>query len=194
MPQETRLADRVVAIINDEPILLSEVGQNTLEGIERDGAIPEQLRGRLEGMINQVLILQEVRRLRIFTVNESELAELKENMSQRAGGTESIIADMRERKMTEAEYDAFLYRYLLISKFIDFRFRRPVDIDEQELQNYYNDQFLPQFRIDNPDAPIPTFESRRTLILRLLTEQHVNQALEQWLDNARDRARIVIKF
>ena len=195
VPQDQRIADRVVAIVNDEPILLSEIHQSSPTGLVESDRLPEMMKARLEGRINQTLILQEVKRLKLFAIDNARIEAMKEALLEQHGGNrDSLNADLKQRGLAPRELDAWLQRYLLINSFIDYRFRRSIEIDELEMQDYYQGTFVPEFKRDNPQQPVPTFESRRILISALLKERLVNLALENWLDEARSRARIVIKY
>lgn len=192
--QDQRIADRVVAIVNDEPILLSEINQSSPAGLVESERLPEMMKARLEGRINQTLILQEVKRLKLFTIDIGRIESMKAALISQHGSEEALNEDLKRRGLTPKELDAWLQRYLLINSFIDYNFRRSIQIDEVELQDYYQGTFVPGFEAENPETPVPTFESRRDVISALLKERLVNLALENWLDEARSRARIVIKY
>lgn len=191
-PQQERLADRIVAVVNDEPILLSEIFQVVPAGMSANQELPALMLDQLEGMINQRLILQEVKRMKLFTVERGEVDEMRQGLLQRAGSPEAFNADLRGRGMSPVELDAYLQRIILIFKFIDYRFRRSIDIEDEELREYYRSEFLPRLQQEQPQMAAPPFTTVREEIRNLLQERRVNEALENWLTDARERARIVI--
>ena len=194
-PQQERLADRIVAIVNDEPIMLSELHQSSMADLSAQPDQSNVLQSRLESRINQTLILQEARRLRIFSVTPAEIEEYRAQLLQQFDGDQgAMLARMAASGVRPEEINAVIERLLLIREFVDYRFRRSVQLEEEDLLNYYETTFSEDFRRRNPMNPVPQFESVRSLIRTLLIERNVNDAIQQWLADARARAQIVIRF
>ena len=195
MPQEQRLADRIVAIVNDEPIMLSELHQSSVGNLSVQPGQEDILQNRLESRINQTLILQEANRLRIFAVTPAEIEEYRDQLLQQFGGDEqAMLARMDAAGVRPEEINAVIERLLLIREFIDYRFRRSMRIEDDDLLAYYEGTFSEDFRQRNPSVPVPEFETVQSLIRTLLIERNVNDSLQQWLADARSRAQIVIRF
>jgi hypothetical protein len=187
--QDQRVADRVVAIVNDEPILLSDINYQPFAADSGDNDIRSTELMRMEGLINQTLIIQEVKRLKIFTVTREELDRYRL----------SLVPEEEENRLvslgiSQVQINTWIRRLILINKFIDYRFRRGMDIEAVDIREYYDNQFIPNFQRENPGIQVPSFSSQRSAIRLLLLETRVNNALEQWLTEARTGARIVIRY
>ena len=86
--------------------------------------------------------------------------------------------------ISERDLGAHLLAGLRTSFFTDQRFRPDVLVSPEDIRSYYDK--LP----NSPAAPLPSFEDSRDQIEKLLTEQRVIDALDQWLAMARTAANI----
>jgi hypothetical protein len=100
-------------------------------------------------------------------------------------GFESIDDDNFQKMMRQR---------VAIEKYIDFRFRSFVIVTEEEEKKYYRDVFTPDFRRRNPGLLLPPFEEVRARIHQILEEQKVEEDINRFLDNAKQRAEIIILF
>lgn len=190
LPQE-RLADRVAAVVNGEPILLSELRQTIPDDALESAPMRTLLQANLSAQINQTLILQEVKRLKAFTVEPEEV----ENFIETFLSSEQMEAELDRIGMTPEGLRKKVKRMLLVRKFVEYRFRRYTAIDETRLLEFYRGkEWLESYRLRYPDSPEPSFEEVRDELILLLEERAINDALDEWLNNARDKARIVIKL
>jgi hypothetical protein len=58
--------------------------------------------------------------------------------------------------------------------------------------NYYRDVYVPRFRQRNPGVLVPILDKVRAELERTLTENKIESETDAFLDNARERAEIVI--
>jgi hypothetical protein len=196
------VVDRTVATVDDrvgrpELITYSDlVWTLALQpGIQLARPSSEDLNRALELVINQRLIAIEAKRLpgappseerinkeinRILSLFPSTL-EFEKRL--RLVGFESVKDDNFERMMEER---------VKIEQYLDFRFRSFVVINSDEEQRYYRDVFAPDFRRRYPGLLMPSFDDKRLEINEILTEQRVADNLEEFLDDAKQRAEIVI--
>jgi hypothetical protein len=82
-----------------------------------------------------------------------------------------------------------LDRQLTLLRFIELRFRPEVQVQEDEVKQYYETVFLPEIR-KKGIKPEPDFEQVREQCEDALTEELVNKRVDVWLAEARARARI----
>ena len=189
------MADRVVAVVNDEPIMLSELRMTIPPGMEQRADLPQLMRSNLEALINQELILQEIRRLKIFTVTDAEVgAGVNAVASGYSGGLEDLEAELRDQGETMASLRELIRRRLLVLKYVDYRFRRFSEVEENRLLRFYEGEWADSFREENPGVALPALEEVRDELERLMIEMSVNDQLDAWLQDARSEARISIKF
>jgi hypothetical protein len=86
--------------------------------------------------------------------------------------------------ISERDLGAHLLAGLRTLTFTDLRFRPDVQVSDEDIRSYYDK--LP----GSAAAPKPSFEDSRQQIEKLLTEQRVIDALDEWLTMARSAANI----
>jgi len=93
-------------------------------------------------------------------------------------------ANLQRYGISERDLGAHLLAGLRTLTFTDLRFRPDVQVSSDDVRSYYDK--LP----DSAAAPKPAFEDSREQMEKLLTEQRVIDALDQWLAMARSAANI----
>lgn len=90
----------------------------------------------------------------------------------------------------ESELRDYLLAQLAVLRFIDFRFRPSVQVRESEIREYYEKRFLAESRAKRV-KPDPTLESVHDSLEKILTEEKVDQVLDNWIKDTRGRTRII---
>ena len=81
-----------------------------------------------------------------------------------------------------------LWWQLTLLRFIDYRFRPGIQISPADVQAYYRQQ-VSEWRQKGTN-PIPTLEESRDQIEEILTQQRIDQALDQWIQDTRKQVTI----
>jgi hypothetical protein len=81
-----------------------------------------------------------------------------------------------------------LVQQLYLSRFLDFRFRPAAQIDEKQLQTYYDNEFAPQLKARN--QAVPPLDDVEDTIREVLVQRAINERATQWLDDTRSRLKI----
>jgi hypothetical protein len=90
--------------------------------------------------------------------------------------------------LTEAAVRRMLAQQLYLSRFLDFRFRPAAQVDDKQIQAYYNDEFAPQLKARGQAVPpLPDVEDT---IREVLIQRAINQRAAEWLDETRSHLRI----
>jgi hypothetical protein len=199
--QAQQIVDKTVATVSDhvrtELITYSDLlWQLALQPkTPLDSPGKEDLDQALRLVIDQRLIILETRRLPSISVTEAETqAEVKRVVDQfsspiefaqrlRAVGFESI---------TDYNFQRLMEQRVAVEKYLDFRFRSFVVITNDEEESNYKDVFVPGFRQRNPGVVVPPISEVRGQINQDLTTSRISSDLDRFLDNARERADIVI--
>ncbi len=148
----------------------------------------------LELLINQRLFALEARRVPRTEPNTDEVnAEIKRVLARfptaefvnrlRMVGFDSVEDDNFERIMADR---------VKIEKYLDFRFRAFVVITPEGEKKYYDEDFTREFRQRYPSLLKPKLEEVRTQINKTLTEKRIEAEIEKFLDEAKQRAEIII--
>lgn len=195
------IVDKTVATVSDgvrtEVILYSEILWQLALQPRSSLTAPskEDLNTALDSLINQQLFALEALRLPRTKPTDDEIqAEIRTILS-RFPSTAVFEERLRSVGFSSVRDDDFvelITKRVAINSFIDFRFRSFVIVNADEVQKYYSDTFVPDFRRRQPGVVIPTLESQRAAIHSQLVEDKVAARIESFLDDRKRQAEIVI--
>jgi hypothetical protein len=195
------VVDKMVATVNGDgarPELITYSDLLWQMALQPDTPISpprsDDLNRALHLVEDQRLILQEAKKLPTIAPTDAEvkaaLAELVKLFAPhefeqrlRAVGFSSVD-DERLREIVRQRVE--------IEKYLDFRFRSFTVVSQEEVTNYYRDVYVPRFRQRNPGVLVPILDKVRAELERTLTENKIESETDAFLDNARERAEIVI--
>jgi peptidyl-prolyl cis-trans isomerase SurA len=138
---EPRLVERVVAVVDDQPLLMSELRRRVRpflvqmraqnEGKLEPDAIAESYQSNLEAMVEQRLIALEAKR-RAITVSADEIETTLAAVAAQNGTSVEVLLDQVQRsvELTPAAYRAELGRQVLEGKLLA-RLAQPMPEDPQ---------------------------------------------------------------
>ena len=158
---------RVAAFLDRKPVDLS-------------GAAKRQSAERL---VDQLLILREALDSHVALAS----AEATAGLVAPYAAENDYQANLQRYGISERDLGAHLLAGLRTLTFTDRRFRPDVQVSPEDVRSYY-DKLTPS--AGPAAAPIPSFEASREQIEKLLIEQGVSDALDQWLVTARKAANI----
>lgn len=188
-----RVEDRIVAVLDEEAILLSDIDQVIGLGLidERPGESLEELRGRvLEGLIDQRLRFQQVDRFGLERVSvslvESEVAKIAARFPDRA----SYLQRLAELEMTEEELDQLVARQLMVLSYVEERLGGRIFVGLDDIRAYYEEVLAPGLR--DRGSPVPPLEEVREDIRGLLRAERLNVEIAEWTARLRRQADIQV--
>lgn len=201
--QEPVTLDRVIAIINDDVLLESDVEEEMHLAVLQPYAISAGSSARqraAERLINRTLILQAMREQQP-PPPEPSAAEVRQRVDElrkqipacaryhceTEEGWRRFLAD---NKYTEEEVEARWRERLRILQFIEARFRAGIRVPQAEIENYYHQTLVPQLQKEN--AQPPALDSIAPRIGEILLQQKVNALLQDWLKGLRQQGNVVI--
>ncbi|HXB21371.1 MAG TPA: SurA N-terminal domain-containing protein [Candidatus Solibacter sp.] len=195
-PAEAEVVDRMVAVVNKQVILQSELEQAVrveflLQGKPLDQLTDAEMRGVLDRLIDQSLLQQQIAQTDVLDPSPEELtSRLQEVRSQIPGAD----ADEKWRAMlagygvTEQDVGTQLISQIRVLRFIDLRFRGLVNADKTAVTTYYQEKLLPELR--RQGAPVPPLDQVSSNIEKILVEQRINELLADWLQTLRTQSHI----
>lgn len=162
------VVERVLAVVDDTPVLLSEVrALQRLKRVDREAA--------LQALIDQTLMLREASRLKEAAASlEEEQRALRSLKTQLAPGEASLDEELLRR---------IARRESVILKYVELRFRPQLRVDEAELLGAYREQYG-----GRPGAP--PFEAVESELGASLTSRALERRIEAWAAELRSGARI----
>lgn len=191
---QSRIVDRVAAIVNDEIVTLSDIqwaigakgASLAADPKERE----KQYEEVLEEIIAEKLIQQEVSRTPMTMVSDEEVERQHREFDKRFGSHEEHEAFLKRIGLDEAELHRIIRRQISTLHFIDSRFKPFIIVLPDELQKYYEDVWVPQLRAEGI-APPPFSEVEEKVRENFIADK-VNEELDKWKRNARKKANVVI--
>ena len=155
----------------------------------------EDLNQVLQVVIRQRLIALEARRLPREQPSKEEIDQEIKRILDAFSTTGNFVARLNQvgfESVDDSNFQRIIEDRVSIEKYVDFRFRSFVVITPEDEKNYYRDEFTPEFRRQNPGLLLPTLDQVRARINEILTERRVENDIETFLDDARNRAEVVI--
>jgi len=149
-PGEAIVVERVVAVVGDRPILLSElrrrarpfllqVAAKVAPGAQQAAAESQIFKELIEKMIDEELITQAAEKASIgVTSDEVENALRNIAASQRMSVPEVVRLASESSGLTEQEYRDEIRRQILEGKMLQLRVRNRLRITEQDVQATYD--------------------------------------------------------
>jgi len=189
------IVDRVIAIVNNTPILQSEWDEAwrceaLLAGRTPGSYTAAEQSGIFERLVDQELLRQQMKGYFLKPVAPEDVqARFDEVRKQLAGGDEAAWQSLLKRAgINQDEVRARLQRQMEIEQFLDLKFRAGIRIDQRSVQNYYREQFLPELhKAGTQDVPLEKVSGK---IREILREQQMQELVTTWLQTLRDQADI----
>ncbi|MCC7176570.1 MAG: hypothetical protein IT159_15360 [Bryobacterales bacterium] len=188
------IIDRVAATVGTRAITLSDVWEEIrvsalLSRTEPDFG-PASRKAAAARLVERALIEIEMEIGRYPAPREAEVNEeletIRKQYLQSTGGWTKALESYQVR---EEDVRRYLLRQLAVARFIDARFGPGVQVLEEEVQAYYQGRFAEEWA-GRTKQPLPPLEEVHAGIEEILRSRRVDALLDQWLDEARARARI----
>lgn len=140
-----QIIDRIVAIVDGRPLLLSELELEARIALIQQGGVAaataalgdDDLAAALEWAIGQRLALAEAERLQVFDVDDAELAKALRAFEARFASPRHLQAFLAAREASNNQLAAVLLRDLRVSRFLDSKVKLSARVTEEDLQRYY---------------------------------------------------------
>lgn len=161
------VVERILAVVDGRPLLLSEVRVlERLRGLDQKAAV--------DALIDERLMFREAARLpqAVVSAEEEERAyrELAARVPAGAGATEEDLRRLARRQTA-------------ILKYVEFRFRPQVRVEDEEVRAAYAKE-----RSARPETP--PFEAVAEQLRARLESEELDQRIEEWVKELRAGAEI----
>jgi peptidyl-prolyl cis-trans isomerase SurA len=192
--------DRAVAVVNKRVILQSDLDDEIrLSVLEPRGGGELTPQRALQQLISRTLIEQQMRQ-EDTQVNEPSQADVdarieeirkelpacrRANCASDAGWQAFLAA----RGLTVDRVQAYIRYRLEILSFIERRFRQGIQISQQQVESFYHDTLLPQYKLGESAPELSQVASR---IQEILLQQQVTTLFDSWLKNLREQGDVEV--
>jgi hypothetical protein len=139
-------------------------------------------------LIEQALIRREMDLSRYPLPELSDAGESLKSVQALYPSAAAFQNALEEYGITVDELTRRLWWQLTLLRFIDFRFRPGIQIPAADVQAYYQQQVSTWQQ--QGIKPVPTLQASRDRIEEVLTQKRIDQALDQWLQDAEKQVTI----
>jgi parvulin-like peptidyl-prolyl isomerase len=175
----SRLVDRILAVVNDEVISLSDV--QTYRSLFSQNRDVESV---LDEMIDQKLLLSEARKFNLETPPEARVEEEIQTLSEAFGGP-AALSDMLNRIiMSEEKFRELIRIRLTVSLLLEQRIHSFIFVSGQEIEDYY--------QAHTESFGGRSLEETRHEITAQITLDKADSRKEEYLERLRKRAVIQV--
>ena len=167
-PPQTEIVERIVAVVDERPLLLSDVrAQRAVSGLTEAAA--------LEAAIDERLMHAEAAR-----IPQAEVSAEEEDRAL------ALLLETRPALRSEVEEPnlrRLLRRQLAILKYVEFRFRPQVRVSDEEVRQAWEEE-----QAGNPAGP--ALEDEQEAIRARLERRALDERVEAWVKELRARADV----
>jgi hypothetical protein len=201
-PPHGVLLDQVVAVVNNQSILASDVDDEMRlavldPGQAGLGALTP--RRALEQLISRALIQQQIRQEDeqaaepAQTEVDARLSEIRKELPIcvrfNCASEQGWKSFLSEHGLAPERVEAYLRYRIQILRFIELRFRQGILISPEEIETYYRNTLLPQYA---PGEAIPPLSAVSARIEEILLERQVNVLFDNWMANLRKQGDVEV--
>jgi hypothetical protein len=194
------LLDRLVAVVNGEVILESDVDEERrFEEVQPYRTLTEFTRDKIiERLVDRTLILQQAALEPEDVVPDKDLDAQLVTLRKDIPGCKQYHCEtddgwkryLNDHGFTEEEFRARWRQRMQLLKFIEVRFRSGIKISDDEIKTYYEKTMLPEYA--KRSVTPPNLETIRARIEEVLLQQQVGALLDDWLKSLRAQGSVRI--
>ncbi|MFZ1085576.1 MAG: peptidylprolyl isomerase [Terracidiphilus sp.] len=201
-PAEAAVLDRVVAVVNNQAILASDVDDEIRLAVldpGRAGLGVLTPQSALEQLISRALIQQQIRQEDAQAMEptqteiDARLSEIRREVPAcvhlNCASEDGWKAFLAAHELTPERVRSYLRFRIQILRFIEERFRQGIRITPEEIESYYKETLLPQYA---PGEAIPILEEVSPRIQEILLQRQVNALFDGWLANLRKQGDVEV--
>ncbi len=187
MPASQETVDRIVARVENDIILLSDIRalsryQQLLDGkSETDAQI-------LERLIDQWIVRTEADVSRFPYPSDAEIERGLERVRKSFTSTEEYEARKKQSGLSDAEIREMVAAQVYLSNYLDSRFRPGVQIDPKTIDDFYQKSIVPRAKARGQEPP--PLDEARDFIQEALVQSGINDQADQWLIESKARLHI----
>jgi hypothetical protein len=189
--QETEIVDRVVAVVDEDPILDSDLDRVIGLGLAeaREDEVEEAFRRRvLDQIIEEKLRFHEIDRFGFSEISLTDVDRAFQEIRSRFQSKAAFEATLTTLDITADELRQLVARQLMVLTYVDERLGCRGFVSAEDIQRYYDETLVPELRAQRQE--IPGFTLVREQIRAVLKEQRLNEEIVRWTEELRLEADI----
>ncbi len=146
-PVYAQIADRILAVVNEDVIILSEFNaafepyrkriEETYKGVERDGVLAESRKAFLKKLIENSLIEQEAKKNGISVSDDDLMAAIKDIVSRKNITVDELAKELAKDGMSLAAYKKEIREQMVRMRLVRKEMQFKAMITDDEIGTYY---------------------------------------------------------
>jgi hypothetical protein len=188
-PQSGRVVDRIVARIEDDIILQSQVREL--------GAFQQLIEGHAESddqllseLVEQWVVQTEATAARFPSPAQSEVDRELQRLTARFANAAAYSFRLNELGLSATQVRQLLVRQIYVERYVDYKFRPSAAVESADIDAYYQKELMPELAKQN--QPAPNRADVEEQIRELLVQQRISDLTAKWLDETKSRLKIEI--
>lgn len=186
-PPDPRMIDGVAARIEDDIITESEVRELAAFQMLVDG----QSKPREEvirELIDQWIVNGEADVAHFKSPSGDEVDRAFGQFVGKFSSPEEFRKRCAQSDLTEADVRRLITKQIYLSHFLDYRFRPAAQVNQAQIEAYYNNELVPKLKAQ--DQAVPGLDDVEDAIQEVLVQRTISSRSAEWLNETRARLKI----
>ena len=182
-----QVVDRIVARVEDDILFLSELRE--LGQFQRlAGGQAESDDKLLDRLVDQWIVKTEADSAHFPLPGDADVDRQLDHLQKQFASPQVFENGVRETGLSMPQLRRLVAEQLYLTRYIDYRFRPAVQVQQKEIEKYYRETLLPQLAARGEAAPqLDTVEEQ---IREVLVERGINLLADRWLAESRSRLHV----
>jgi hypothetical protein len=189
VPGLPRPIDGIAARIEDDIITESEVKELAAFQQLVDGRAKSR-EEIIRELADQWVVRQEAATTNYQQPSKAEADSAYEQFAKRFPSPAVFQSRIAAVGLSESDVRRLLQQQLYLSRFLEYRFRPAAQVDQEQIETYYEDEFVPQLK--KRGAEVPPLDDVEDTIREVLVQRAINDRANKWLDEMRERVKIAV--
>jgi parvulin-like peptidyl-prolyl isomerase len=182
-----QVVDRIVARIGDGVITQSQIAelgrfQQLVDGKQQSPA------ARLRELAEQWIVSHEAALDGLQAPTAQDAQRAFAGLEKRFGSPAEMKKRLQSAGLSEAEARHLLDREIFLNRYLEYKFRPEVQVDENQIEAYYRNTLVPKLK--KAGQATPPISRVADQIRQVLVEQGVNERAGRWLDQMEQRWKV----
>jgi hypothetical protein len=179
--------DRIAARIEDDIIMESDVRE--LAGFQELVDGHSKPRGELiRELAGEWIVRGEADGAKYPGPTNDDIGNAYTRLAGQFASPEEFRKRMAAAGLSETAVRRMLGQQLYLSRFLDYRFRPSAQVDQKQIETYYQEEFAPQLK--GRGQPVPPLDEVADTIREVLVQRAITDRANQWIDETRAGLKI----
>jgi hypothetical protein len=188
-PTGTFAIDGIAIRIEDDVILESEVRELASFQQLVDGT-PKARSEVIQELTDQWIVRGEAKTALFPDPSTADVDRAYADFVKQFASPEDFKTRYAAAGLTEAAVRRMVTQQLYLSRFLDYRFRPSAQVTREQIEAYYQNEFVPKLKAANQE--VPALDEVADTIREILIQRSINDNSAKWLDDTRAHLRIDI--